>query len=335
MLSYPLRPAVLPRPDGARRGFLQFITCHGVRDKVSRIVRRAKGQIRTRSIKITPTGAAVGADIEDVDLSEALDDAVFRQIYAAWNDHLVLRFRSQQLDDDALVAFSRRFGELDVAPAAGAEERLAPMRPEIIAISNIVVDGRSLGHLGNSELVWHQDMSYRELPPKASLLYAIEAPSVGGDTLFYSLYHAYETLPQALKSSIEGMSCKHDATRNSSGQLRTGFQERYTNAERPGAIHPLVVRHPETGRLSLYLGRRPNAWIVGLSDTESDALLDSLWAHIQNGPHMWAQCWRPGDLVIWDNRCTLHRRDVLDPLSRRLMHRTQVRDNARPLAASP
>jgi len=174
----------------------------------------------------------------------------------------------------------------------------------------------------------------KELPPKASLLYGIETPSAGGETFFYNLYKAYATLPQTLKSRIQALSCKHDATRNSSGQLRKGFEERYSNAERPGAIHPLVVRHPETGRPSLYLGRRPNAWIVGLSDADSDALLDELWAHVQQGPHLWTQEWRQGDLVIWDNRCTLHRRNQLDPSLRRLMHRTQVRDKTRPVAAN-
>jgi taurine dioxygenase len=286
-----------------------------------------------RSLEVVPTGAALGADIKGLDLSRAIDDKVFREIDLAWNDHLVLRFRGHRLDDDALVAFSRRFCELDMAPTPAAEERLAPIRPEIAVISNIVVGGKAVGSLGNSELVWHQDMSYNELPPKASLLYAIETPSAGGETFFYNLYKAYETLPQALKTRIEGLACKHDATRNSSGQLRRGFAERYGNAQRPGAVHPLVVRHPETGRASLYLGRRPNAWIVGLSDADSDALLDDLWAHVQQGPHLWAQEWSQGDLVIWDNRCTLHRRNQLDPALRRLMHRTQVRDKAPPVAA--
>lgn len=291
-------------------------------------------QNNTSSIQVLSTGAALGAEVRGIDLSCKIDDEVFRHIYKAWNDHLVLRFRGQRLDDNALVAFSRRFGELDMAPTPAAGERMVVTLPEVAVISNIVVGGKAVGSLGNSELVWHQDMSYNELPPKASLLYGIETPSAGGETFFYNLYKAYATLPEALKSRIQELSCKHDATRNSSGQLRKGFEERYSNAERPGAIHPLVVRHPETGHASLYLGRRPNAWIVGLSDTDSDALLDELWAHVQQGPHLWAQEWRKGDLVIWDNRCTLHRRNQLDPSLRRLMHRTQVRDKARPVAAA-
>jgi alpha-ketoglutarate-dependent taurine dioxygenase len=291
-------------------------------------------QNNTNSFDVVPTGAALGADVRGLDLSGKIDDKVFRDIYRAWNDHLVLRFRGQRLDDNALVTFSRRFGELDMAPTPAPGERMVVTLPEVAVISNIVVGGKAVGSLGNSELVWHQDMSYNELPPKASLLYGIETPSAGGETFFYNLYNAYATLPQALKSRIQDLSCKHDATRNSSGQLRKGFEERYSNVERPGAIHPLVVRHPETGRSSLYLGRRPNAWIVGLSDADSDALLDELWAHVQQGPHLWTQEWHQGDLVIWDNRCTLHRRNQLDPSLRRLMHRTQVRDKARPVAAA-
>ena len=291
------------------------------------------GQKTAGGIMVRPTGAALGADISGLDLSTVIGESTFADIYRAWNDHLVLRFRDQRLDDDALVAFSRRFGVLDMAPMPAEGERMALRMPEVAVISNIVEDGKAVGSLGNSELVWHQDMSYQELPPKASLLYAIEVPATGGETFFYSLYDAYAALPPSLKSRIAGLTCKHDATRNSSGQLRKGFDAHYASAERPGAIHPLVVRHPETGRPSLYLGRRPNAWIVGLTDSDSAALLDALWDHVARGPHYWTQGWAQGDLIIWDNRCTLHRRNQLDPASRRLMHRTQVRDTARPEAA--
>ena len=287
----------------------------------------------TQRPTVAPTGAALGADIENVDLAAPLDDAAFAVIQDAWRDHLVLRFRGQSLDDDRLAAFSARFGELDMAPITATGEPFNPARPEIAVISNVVEDGKAKGSLGNSELVWHQDMSYNDLPPKASLLYGVETPETGGETLFYNLYAAYDALPDATKQRIAGLSCKHDATRNSSGQLRHGYEARYSNEDRPGAVHPLAVRHPVSGKTALYLGRRPNAWVVGLSDAESDALLDELWAHIEAHDFTWAQAWRPGDLVIWDNRCALHRRNQLDPTVRRHMHRTQVKDTARPAAA--
>jgi taurine dioxygenase len=285
------------------------------------------------SIEVIPTGASLGADVAGVDLSQPIADATFAEIYKAWNDHLVIRFRGQNLDEDALIRFSARFGELDDAPVRAANSPYHRTHKKIAVMSNIIENGKPLGGLGNSELVWHQDMSYKDLPPKASLLYGIETPATGGSTEFYNLYAAYETLPADLKQRIQGLSCKHDATRNSAGELRAGLQESYPNEERPGAVHPLTVRHADTGRTSLYLGRRPNAWIVGLSGEESDALLDRLWDHIQSGDHYWSQNWKPGDLVIWDNRCTLHRRDQLDPNQRRHLHRTQVQDEARPVAA--
>lgn len=287
----------------------------------------------TENVKVVPSGAALGADIVGVDVVSGVDDETFKIIYTAWNEHLVLRMRNQRLDDEALVEFSARFGALDEAPTRPVDTPYHPSRPEIAVMSNIIADGKPIGGLGNSELVWHQDMSYKDQPPKASLLYGIEVPATGGDTSFYNLYTAYETLPAELKTRIEGLTCKHDATRNSAGQLRAGLKEQYSNEDRPGAVHPMVVRHPDSGRKSLYLGRRPNAWVVGLESAESDALLDELWDHIESGDHHWSQQWQPGDLVIWDNRCTLHRRGQLDPTQRRLMHRTQVRDEVRPAAA--
>jgi taurine dioxygenase len=283
-------------------------------------------------VTITPTGAALGADITDVDLRN-IDDAAFAEILNAWHDHLVIRIRAQHLDDDALATFSRRFGVLDMAPTGRGGTPFNQNRPEITVLSNIVVDGAFTGALGNAELVWHQDMSYNDEPPKASLLYALEVPREGGDTLFYNLYKAYESLPDDLKARIQGVSCKHDATRSSSGQLRHGYEESYSDAARPGAVHPFVIRHPASGKVALYLGRRPHASVIGLDRDESEALLDALWDHVKSGPYSWAQQWRAGDLVIWDNRCTLHRRDQLDPNLRRLMHRTQIRDDVRPVAA--
>src|SRR6185503_3413297 len=158
------------------------------------------------SIEVVPTGAALGADVRGLDLSGKIDDKVFRDIYKAWNDHLVLRFRGQRLDVNALVIFSRRFGELDMAPTPAPGERMVVSLPEVAVISNIVVGGKAVGSLGNSELVWHQDMSYNELPPKASLLYGIETPPVGGETFFYNLYKAYVILPLTLKSRIQALS---------------------------------------------------------------------------------------------------------------------------------
>ena len=285
-------------------------------------------------MQIKSTRSCLGADILDIDLSQELSDQQFSDIVEAWYSFSILRFRKQELSDDEFINFSRRFGSLDLAPTGRGGKPFNASRPEIAIISNIIVNGKKAGSLGNSELVWHQDMSYVNLPPKASVLYGIEIPKSSGDTSFYSAYEAYSALPPKLKTKINGLTCKHDATRNSAGELRVGYAETYQNKERPGAIHPLVILHPNTKRKALYLGRRPNAWIYGFSSEASDALLDELWDHINSHNFTWTQNWEKGDLVIWDNRCTFHRREKLDPNQNRLMHRTQIADDYPPTAPS-
>jgi taurine dioxygenase len=170
-------------------------------------------------------------------------------------------------------------------------------------------------------------MTYVETPPKGAVLYALEVPLEGGDTYWTNMILAYETLPDALKRRIAGREAVHDATYNSAGLLRRGYGEVRDPREAPGARHPLVRVHPETGRSVLYLGRRRNSYVVGLELEESERLLDTLWAHATQPRFVFRQQWRPGDVLIWDNRCTLHRRDGFDPAARRLMHRTQISDS--------
>ena len=286
------------------------------------------------TIRIVPTGAALGADVWNIDLA-TLDDATFAEIYQAWLDHNgVLRFPCQDLDDDRFLAFARRFGELDLAPITVTGKQWKPEYPHLAVISNVTVDGKPIGSLGSYESKWHTDMSYNELPPKASMLYAIELPKEGGDTGFGSTAAAYDALPAAMKQRIAGLSCKHDASHNSVGQVRKGFSEVYERREDvPGAVHPLVAVHPESGRKVLYLGRRARAFIPELPQNEGDALLDELYAHASKPEFTWTQKWRLGDVVIWDNRCTIHRRDALDPAERRLLHRAQIKDE-RPMRAA-
>lgn len=284
-------------------------------------------QIDTKSsrIRVKPLSSALGAEIEGVDLASEMEaPGVFQEINAAFVRHGVLRIRGQTLSDADLIRFSRKFGALDPAPitTAGVSDR--PDLPELTVISNIVENGRSLGSLGNYEAEWHTDMSYLERTPSASVLYAIEVPSSRGDTSFADMHAAYDGLPDDLKRRIAGLRCKHDASRNSAGELRKSFGEPASPIEAPGAVHPLVRTHPETRRLALFLGRRRNAYIEGLSLDESEALLNRLWAEATRPEHCWTQVWRVGDLVMWDNRRAMHRRDAFDAAERRRMHRTQI-----------
>ncbi len=175
-------------------------------------------------------------------------------------------------------------------------------------------------------------MSYLADPPKASMLYAIEVPPSGGDTGFASMYAAYDSLPERLKQRIAGLRVKHDGTYNSGGYLRAGVTATDDPRAAPGMLHPLVCTHPETGRRCLYLGRRRNAYIDGLALAESEALLDEIWDYAGRPAITWYNRWRVGDLVLWDNRCTMHRRDPFDPGARRIMHRTQIKGDSRPSA---
>jgi taurine dioxygenase len=278
---------------------------------------------------VLPTGAALGAEAVGLDLRD-IDDAAFGRLLEAWHTHSVVLVRGQALSDQDLIAFSRRLGDLDWAPIQENGRRFVEGLPEIYIVSNVKVNGESIGSLGDGEAVWHTDMSYLDIPPKASMLYALEVPVSGGNTSFCSMYAIYDALPGELKNRIAGLKIKHDGTYNSGGYVRQGVTSTDDPLTSPGAVHPLVCTHPETGRRMLYLGRRRNAYLVGLKLADSEALLDELWSFVGQAKFTWEHVWRVGDLVLWDNRCTMHRRDAFDPNSRRIMHRTQVKGDRRP-----
>jgi taurine dioxygenase len=270
---------------------------------------------------------ALGAEIGGVDISRPLSKGAVREILGVWHQHLVVVFRDQKMNDEALVAFSRNFGTLEKAPIP--EKRRGglshvPKSPEVAVVSNVVENGVAIGALGDGELVWHNDMTYLPNPPPASVLCAVELPPSGGDTWFCNMYLAYETLPAALGARIAGLRANHDSSYTSAGTVRKGFEEVTDVSKAPGAKHPLVLTHPQTGRKTLYLGRRRNAYVVGMPLAESEALLDQLWEHATQEKFAVKHSWRLGDVVMWDNRCTMHRRDAFDATARRILHRTQL-----------
>jgi taurine dioxygenase len=276
--------------------------------------------------EVVPTGAAVGAEIRGLDV-RGLDDATFSALRQAWLQHKVLLFRGQDLTDDDLVGFAARFGALDLAPASatddvGAQEK---SRPEVWIISNVVEEGKPIGALGSDEAEWHTDMSYVAEPPMASVLYSLEIPPAGGDTSFANMELALAELPENLRAQIDGRIANHDSSYTSVGELRKGATPVTDVTQAPGARHPVIRTHPETGKQSLYLGRRRNGWIVDMDIAENDALLDALWAHCADPRFAWTHQWRTGDLLIWDNRSLNHRRDAFDAASRRVMHRCQIK----------
>jgi taurine dioxygenase len=279
------------------------------------------------NIEIRPTGAALGADIAGVALS-ALSDAMLDQIRAALCDHLVLRFRGAELDDADYVALGRTFGEIE---PPDAHTRTASMTdaafPEMSVISNVVENGVAKGESGDGELRWHTDHGFMEHPAGFTMLLAREVPAKGGDTSFLNMYRAYDELPAGLRARVEGLSCKHQASHGSTGQRRPGYLDLASDDPRdlPGAIHPIVRSHPESGRRALFLGRRFGSYIPPLALADSEALLDELWGHATRDEFAWTQKWQVGDLVIWDNRCTMHRRDGFAGHGRRRMHRLMTK----------
>ncbi len=276
-------------------------------------------------LKIQKLADALGAEVSGVDVSTPIAKEDLVQIMDAWKEHLVLRFRGQELTDPQLLQVSRNFGEIDPpGPNSYGKPFLADF-PDINVISNIKVGDQALGGLGDGEAIWHADMTYIDTPPKASFLHALEIPPTGGNTEWCNMYIAYEALPTHLKNEIRGLKAIHDATYNSAGMIRKGMKDVQDPREAPGAHHPLISRHPESGLPCLFLGRRRNSYILGLDLDASNQLLDELWAHIDNPEFTFTQVWQLYDLILWDNRCTLHRRDSFDPQARRLMHRTQIK----------
>lgn len=281
-------------------------------------------------MRLTPLTDHLGAEVEDIDLSRPLADVDLATLRDAVANYCVLRFRNQRLSDEALLDFSAQFGQLDIQPGyvpksadtpAVGGERVAKY---VAVISNVIDNGKPIGGLGDGEAVWHADMTYIPAPPAICALYALEVPPEGGDTYFLSLNHAFETLPEALRERVQKLQLKHDFTYNSAGEVRRGVVETDDPRHSPGWVHSLVVRHPRTGKKLLLLGRRRNASIVGLPLEESEALLDQLWAHATRASQAWSQRWKVGDLVMWDNVASMHRRDSFPRDSRRVMHRTQI-----------
>ena len=286
----------------------------------------------TATPSVRPLNAAVGAEISGVDVAN-LTDAQFKVIEEAWYRHSALLIREQELDDDDLIAFSRRFGELDMPPVNENGKTFVADHPEIFVVSNVIgPDGVPIGSLGAGEAQWHTDMSYLAEPPDASMLYALEVPPSGGDTWLCGMEAALRSLPRALFERVRDLKIKHDGTYNSAGYLRKGLEASDDPVHSVGTLHPIVCAHPVTGRPVLYLGRRRNAYVMGLPLEESEALLDELWRYAALPANCFAQRWRVGDLLMWDNRSTMHRRDPFDASLRRIMHRTQIKGRVKPRA---
>ena len=282
-------------------------------------------------LKVHPLGV-FGAEVKGVDLARATPRDI-QAIKDAWYRYDVLVFRGQRLTDDHLLAFSRNFGTLEGPPNQGAGRKSPDGYPDIYIVSNVLdAQGEPIGALGDGEAAWHTDMSYASEPPDASMLYSLEIPAQGGDTCFSSMKAALAKMPKALAERMRRLDIKHDGTYDSGGNVRKGLQASSDPRSSVGTPHPAVIQHPVSGLASLYLGRRRNAYVMGLEVAESERLLDEIWSYVETA--VYRHRWALGDLVLWDNRTTMHRRDAFDPRARRVMHRTQIKGSATPQRAT-
>jgi len=271
---------------------------------------------------VNPLSPVLGAEMIGADLAADLDDDSFAAIRDAWLEaDGIMVFRDQELTPDDHIAFSRRLGPLEKHVL---ETYLLPGYPEIYRVSNKVKDGVPQGR-EKAGTYWHSDLSYMNPPALASLLYGLEVPPSGGDTMFCSLYAAYDALSDTMKSILEGLAAVHDFGFASRGVFRAEQATQSQLDATPAVEHPVVRTHPETGRKVLFVNPGFTSHIVGIHPSESRALLDFLFAHATQPEFIYRHRWRKNDLVMWDNRCTMHYAVAdYDGIGERYMHRTTV-----------
>jgi taurine dioxygenase len=258
-------------------------------------------------IDVTSTGGSLGAEIGGVDISQPLDADIVAQLKEALLRHFVIYFRGQSISEEDQVRFTTYFGR----PTEHVREQ--PDRPvkEIFVISNVKSDGRPIGGLGNDEIPFHSDLSYMEKPGRVSMLYAVETPRTGGDTYWVNCCNAFDALDDDFKIALRGFRAVH----------RHPIESQ--NPPHP-VEHPVIRYHPDNGRKSIFVSPHLTKYIVGLPPDESQVQLDRLYRHLTQPRFVWRHEWRPGDMVIWDNRFTMHRRAPFPDSQRRIMKRTQV-----------
>jgi taurine dioxygenase len=271
---------------------------------------------QSAAFSVRPLSPALGAEISGVDLRNPIDASLKQQFLDAWHAHLVILVRGQELDEDQQVRFAETFGP----PARVTSGRTFPgiKNPSVMLISNIRQDGKVIGALPDGEMHFHTDQCHQEMPAAATMLYAMEIPSKGGDTLFANAYAAYETLPDDIKRRIDGRRALNAYTTDVT--TRTGS---YDDAK-SSYWHPVVRTHPATGRKALYINRLMTREIEGLPKDESEALLEMLFDHQEQPQFVYAHVWRPGDILMWDNRCSLHARTDFSADERRLLRRVTI-----------
>lgn len=285
------------------------------------------------NLAIEPMDAPTGALVTGVDLGQALDDATYGVIHKAWLDYQVLVFPDQKMTEEDQIRFATHWGEMPVRSRyAGRREESRRAHQSIMLISNIREDGELIGSLPDGDMMFHSDGQYDEHPYRYTMLYALEVPSSGGNTLFANLYKAYDTLPADLKERLATVKARHGyyAGRHVTPEILSTLG--ITKVDDAFA-HPVFTTHEETGRPVLYVSRLLTQGLKGLPEAEGNAILDMLLDHVEKPEFVYEHVWNAGDFVIWDNRCLNHARTDFSPGERRLLRRTTVQ-GVRPEAAN-
>lgn len=270
------------------------------------------------TMKVEPTGAATGARVTGLDVSQPLDEATVKAIHAAWMEHQVLVFPDQDITEEEQIRFSRLWGDFPVRDRYETRTEKDIADKSIMLVSNIREDGKPIGSLPDGEMMFHTDGAYDEHPYNYTLLYAVELPSVGGNTLFANMYKAYETLPDDLKRKLADCTALQ---RYYSGTVQRG---EYMGSYSGEYSHPVLIEHNETGRTALYVSRLITVAINELPEAESEEVLNFLFDHSEKPEMIYEHVWSPGDLVIWDNRCLNHARTDFPETERRLLRRNVI-----------
>lgn len=277
--------------------------------------------------EIVPLTKHIGAELRGIDLREKPDEETIRAIYQAWLDHLVIVFPGQDLSQEDLVRVTGYFGEIGGLhrPPKYFPKGYSRLLPGIMLISNIRENGEPIGALPDGEMMFHHDMIHAEVPSKATMLYSVEIPSTGGNTLFASGYAAYDTLDPQVRAALEGRKALHHynygSTVRGDGKGVEAFGE---------CIHPVFRTHEETQRKAIYVNRLMTVRVLDMPEAESERLLNILWEHSEKSEFVYEHVWRKGDLLLWDNRCSSHARTDFPSSERRLMLRTTIQGSVRP-----
>jgi len=278
-------------------------------------------------LDIVPLTRHIGAEIRGIDLRERPDDDTVRAIYQAWLDHLVIVFPGQQLSQEDFIRVTGYFGEIGEIsrPPKYFPKGYSRLLPGIMMISNIRENGEPIGALPDGEMMFHHDMIHAAVPSKGTLLYSVEIPSAGGNTLFASGYAAYDTLDPAIRDRLEGRLAKHHYNYGSTVRGDSRGTEAFAES-----THPVFRTHDDTGRKAVYVNRLMTVGIVDMPQAEADDLLNTVFDHSEQRAFVYEHVWRMGDLLLWDNRCSTHARTDFPSTERRLMLRTTVKGTARP-----